>query len=366
MQQQNTREKKSKAPIALIAALAVLGVVASVMTSGQKRQPRALIKVQPRGIMGTSCQLVAIADKNPTAQSAIRAAERSLRLLEAKMSTWIETSELSRFNRSAVGKTALSKDTLRVFRAAKAMHTHSHGAFDVTCRPLIELWRQAAKAKTLPSATAIAAARARSNWSQITLHTDGAQKSAATARVDLGGIAKGFAIDRALSAMKARGAKGGLVDIGGDMRVFGDPPSGKHWTIHVRSPFKRGQTIATLALKKGAVCTSGNYARYVEIGGKRFSHILDPKSGRPVDRVPSVTVIADDAMTADGWATALSVLGKGGLKRLPAGIDAMLIDGQTKRATATAGFVAKLTIKPKLPISIMGNKTLDHGARSKP
>ena len=173
-------------------------------------------------------------------------------------------------------------------------------------------------------------------------------------RVDLGGVAKGYGIDRAVAAMREAGVAGGLVDVGGDLRVFGKPPRGDRWEVMVRSPLTKG-TIVTLKLTESAVCTSGSYFRFVKIGGRRFSHIIDPRSGQPAAGVASATVLAPDAATADGWATALSVLGQDGLELLPKQAEAMLVIGSkdAPRAVVTPGLKAAIVAGPPYPTTVV-------------
>lgn len=305
----------------------VLGVVAFWQTGGGGA-PRRVLTREPQGVMGTSCQLIAIAapDEPERAPLALAGAEAELRRIEALMSTWIEASELSRFNAAEAGEEiALSPDTLVVLRSARAEHARTDGTFDVTCRPLIELWRDAGKSGVMPVDAAISAARGASSWADIDLRDTSAIKSRGTARVDVGGNAKGYAIDLAVRAMQAAGARGGLVDVGGDLRFFGEAPDGVAWTIDIRHPDGRSVYRSLALTGDRAVCTSGNYARFAEIGGRRFSHIIDPRSGWPADATPSVTVIGPDTLTVDTWATALSVLGPEGLARLPENLDALIL-----------------------------------------
>jgi len=232
--------------------------------------------------------------------------------------------------------------------AARDAAEATDGAFDVTCRPLIELWRDAGKHGTLPEVARREEARASSRWKLITLLTDGAVKQSDTARVDLGGIAKGYAIDRAVEIVRRADPSGGLVDIGGDLACFGKPADRKFWSVDLRDPFSE-EPLGTLQLGEGAACTSGNYERFAEIEGRRYSHILDPRTGMPAEAVPSVTVVSRSAMTADIWATALSVLGPDGFGRLPEGVEALIVtgDSQAERIFATPGFRALL----KQPLS---------------
>ena len=268
-------------------------------------------------VMGTHTQLTVVshADEPDRAERALKAAADALRDVEAKMSSRRGGSDVSRLNAAAPGQAvALSADTLAVLLAAHTLAGQTQGAFDVTCRPVIELWKQAAADGRLPTKQQLVAARAASGWADIELRDGGAVKRRRTAGVDLGGIAKGFAIDRAVEAMVAAGCAGGLVNVGGDVRCFGVRPGRKGWSVAVENPFHPGSgRIAYLLVNDAAVCTSGDYRRYAVIEGRRCSHIVDPRTALPADKSSSVTVVAPTATAADAWATALSVLGPAGL-----------------------------------------------------
>lgn len=339
--------------LAILGAVAGLTAVAVWVTS---RDPRLVAVVSnPARVMGTTCTLVAVVPvrRQEAGQRALREAEAALRRVEAHMSTHLERSELSRLNDAPAGQSvSLSADTLAVLAAARSFHAATAGAFDATCRPLVELWRDTARAGSLPAPTAILQARARSRWDLLDLLPEGAVKRGAGVRVDLGGIAKGWGVDQAAEALEQSGVRGGMVEVGGDLRVLGVQPTGAAWPVDVRHPFADG-VLTTLRLSGGAVATSGNYARFSVIEGRRYSHIIDPRSGWPADTTPSVTVVAPDAMTADPWATALSVLGPPGLALLaeqPA-IHAMLITGTPERCAihTTPAFGNLLATPPTLP-----------------
>lgn len=328
---------------ALIVALAALVSVGLWKTRGG-RGPRREAVVRPiDGLMGTTAQVAAVvpSGRGAAAEPLLREAEQTLRRVEARMSTWLADSETGRFNAAPAGcHVPLSPEVLELLRTARQAAADTGGAFDVTCRPLIELWREAGRRGKLPADAELAAARAASNWDLIELDDAGAVKRSDTARVDLGGIAKGHAIDRALDVLKRDGRlEGGLVDVGGDLACFGRPPSGDRWGVDVQDPFGDG-VLLRLRIPGGAVCTSGGYARYVEIEGTRYSHILDPRTTRPANATRSVTVVAPTAVMADVWATALSVLGVEGFSRLPDGAEAMIIEGDqdTPRLRCTPGF----------------------------
>lgn len=322
----------------LLAALVGLTGVALVAT---RRDGRLVTVVRrPERVMGTSCTLLAVvpASRTSDGRRALERAEAALRGVEARMSVHLERSEVGRLNRAAAGETVrLSPDTLAVLAAALRIHRDSEGAFDVTCRPLLELWRERARIGRLPSSEELIAARGKSSWQQLALLSDGVRKLGSGVRVDLGGIAKGWGVDAAVGVLEAAGCVGGLVEVGGDLRLWGTRPEGGAWPVEVRDPFADA-VMVTLRLSAGAVCTSGNYARGVEVGGRRYSHVVDPRTGWPADAVPSVTVAAADALTADAWATALSVLGPDGLNLLPADgrVEALLVTGTPQRCEVHA------------------------------
>ena len=329
---------------------ALLGAIPAC--ESKAKAPPTAVRYTPPAIMGTQCAMTAVVDPNSdvSAKDALLKAEKALRAIEFRMSTYIQLTELSRLNAAEAGQTVkLSAGTLEVLRLAKRLHEQTDKAFDATCLPLFLLWGRAGKAKHLPTEAELAAARGACGWDKFELLASGARKTDANAGLGLGGIAKGYAIDRASETLRKAGCTGGLVDVGGDIHCFGRSPSRGRWRVAIRNPFGAQQFFGTLELTDRAVCTSGNYERFTEIEGKRYSHIVDPRTGRPVDFAPSVTVVAPTAAVADGWATALSVLGKKGLELLDAdsGIEAMIVQGgpDDYEIHQTPGF-AKLLLKP--------------------
>jgi len=330
---------------ALLAASVAALLLACQGTSESRKGSLQVFVSEPVGVMGTQTSLAVVL---PSAEAKrgrdiLGSVEAELRRVETLMSTWIEGSEISRLNAAPADQlVSLSADSLAVLRVARRLFDQTKGAFDVTCRPLIERWRLAGHEAKLPTEEDLAERRLASDWSQIDLSERWARKSRSTASVDLSGIAKGYAIDQALLVMRHSGAAGGLVEVGGDLRVFGVGPGGEEWSVGIRNPFE-DRAWGEMKLGDGAVCTSGDYARYVEIDGQRYSEIIDPRSGRPAEAASSVTVVADNAMTADAWATALTVLGPGGLELLPTGerIEALIVsvdEAGSHQVRASRGF----------------------------
>lgn len=320
----------------------------AVLQIADQRQTPSAVQIEPLGLMGTVSKLVLVTDGSDaeTAVEHLAAAESDLRRLEALLSTWIDASAISRLNASPAGQVEpVGPELAEILELAQRLHTATGGAFDITTRPLVELWRQAERIGSVPSPEAIETARTESSWRQIQLQNGGVRKVADSVRFDVDGIAKGWAIDRALGRLALSGAPGGMVEIGGDLRLFGHAPDGRPWIVAVQSPFT-DETWAEIEMLDGAVCSSGDYARFLTIGGERFSHILDPRTGRPTAETRAVTVIGPDAATADAWATALSVLGVAGLDRLAVDgdLEAMVVSGgpDDYQVTLTSGFSQRL------------------------
>jgi thiamine biosynthesis lipoprotein len=313
----------------------------------------------PRGIMGTECELKAVArgsNRDLRANGALARAEDTLRNVESLMSVHIDASELSRFNAGDKGEYRFSPELMKVLSTAEQFHKQTDGTFDVTCYPLIQLWKRCKTDGRLPSEAEIAEVRRLVGMKHLRIGSDGVTKLSDGVSVDLGGIAKGYAIDRAIEAMIEAGADGGLVNVGGDLRCFGLGKDNEPWPVKIRHPFDKSRICATLSVTAAAVATSGDYHRYFEISGKLYSHIVDPRTGKalPQGHAPSVTVVSlpvgdapPSAAAADAWATAISVLGPKGIELIDAhtGLEAMLITGTPDEHTihTSKGFKSLLS-----------------------
>ena len=261
-------------------------------------------------VMGTEAAVLVYAPGPAAAREMIAPAVSRVRSVEKTMSTYRPESEISRLNRlGARQPVKLSPATLKVLDMAVRFSRRSGGAFDVTYAPLRTLWRKAQREGILPTQEQINEARRAVGSDKLVLTDRSAQFAVDGMEVDLGGIAKGFAVDEAAEAVRAAGARSALVDIGGDMCLIGRRGDGEKWKVQLRDPRPGDNPPIYLRLADCAVATSGDYARYFSVAGQRFSHVVDPRTGRPVADVPSATVVAPDATTADALATAVSVLG---------------------------------------------------------
>jgi FAD:protein FMN transferase len=319
-----------------------------LLWSARERTPIRL-EAQPPGIMGTDVTLKVVVPASAAGRGreALYRAEAALREVETRMSVWIGTSELSQFNAAPAGEiVSLSGHTLALLHAASQFTKDSQGAFDVTCRPLLQLWRKAEGLDREPSPQELREAREKTGWRWIRLHAAGAEKLHAEVTVDPGGIGKGYAVDLAVAEMKEAGVDGGLVECGGEIRVFGTTEQGRPWRIALQDPSGREGpgAFGTLLCTDAAVSTSGDYERYYTVQGKRRSHIIDARTGMPVESVPQVTVVASSATVSDGWSTALSVLGPSGLELLPEGVEALIVttENEVTLIHQTPGFARLL------------------------
>ncbi len=240
------------------------------------------------------------------------ALDASLAASIAALSQWEPDSALSRFNRAPLGEwVALDPILAEVLAAALAVGTASGGAFDPAAGALTELWGFGTRGRRadVPDDASITAAQAASGVSGIDLDGRRARRLRAVA-LDLSGIGKGHAVDRLAVTCRAHGCTDFLVEIGGEYVGAGIRPDGQPWWVELENPPLIALPPLRIAAHGIAVATSGDYRRYIPTGNERLGHTLDPRTGRPIaNGVVSVSVVAADGMTADAWATALTVLG---------------------------------------------------------
>ena len=292
------RSKPGKLGLGVVIVLAVLFTVLTIQR--QKVQPLKRSQM----IMGTMVEITVI----PPDDEAIKAAFEEIKKVDVLMSTYKENSEVSILNRE--GENRLSAETLQVIREAINFSEITGGAFDITCRPLINLWKKAKKEKVIPSPEQIKEALSLVGYEKILLEGEMVRFKQKGMQIDLGGIAKGYAVDRAIEALRKNGIRRALVNAGGDLYALGSGPGGEKWQVGIQDPRQENKLLGIIKVKDAGVATSGDYRRYFTIEGRRFSHIVDPKTGQTVQDVPmSVTVIAPDATTTDALATGVFVLG---------------------------------------------------------
>ena len=267
-----------------------------------------------RVVMGTFAHIIAVAADSKTANAGIEAAFGQLKRVDEVMSDYKNDSQLSRVNRDAFSKPVpVDDDLFEVLTLASEYSKQTSGAFDVTIGPVVGLWRKAGATGLVPTAAELAQARAKVGHQKLIFDEENKTVRFAVEGMllDLGGIAKGYAIDLAVEAMQKVGAVGGLVDVGGDIRCFGQPSKTKDtWLVGLQNPDVEDELLLVLKLRDVTVATSGNYHRFALIDGKRYSHIINPQAGSSADELVSVSIVARTATAADALATAVSVLGR--------------------------------------------------------
>jgi len=305
--------------------------------------------------MGTTWSVTLAASGRTRAdlRAARAAIEGQLEAVDARMSTWRADSELSRFNRhESLAPFPLSVETLSVLALAREVSERTGGAFDVTVAPLVAAWGFGAGARPPgqgPDARELAALRERVGFRLLELDPAAgtARKLDPRLRCDLSAIAKGFAVDQVTRALAASGWTDLLVEVGGEVRARGERPGGGAWRVGIERPDVEGRTVsARVALADRALATSGDYRSFYESGGRRVTHIVDPRSGRPIEsRLASVSVVHPEAAVADAWATAIAVLGpdEGRARAEAAGLEIYLL-----LRTEAGGFEARAT--PGFPL----------------
>jgi FAD:protein FMN transferase len=303
-----------------------------------------------RILMDTQVTVTVVSRSRDSAEKAIDAAFSEIKNIESLTNFYAADSEISLINKNAaISPTKVAPEVLELIGKALSVSERTDGAFDITIGAVTELYDFHRKIK--PEKSALLKNLTLVNYRDVTVN-----RSASTIYlrkkgmlIDTGGITKGYAADKAVTALRRMGIMSGLVAIAGDIKAFGRKPDSTPWQIGIRNPRAENHEddiMATLPLGDMAISTSGDYERFFLVGGVRYHHLLDPRTGFPAGGCRSVTVIANEAAFADAFATAAFVLGpdKGTkvLERL--GFDGLIVDSEGKMHF-TAGMKEKVAIK---------------------
>ena len=273
--------------------------------------------------MAAEHDLQLFASSGQLAERVAEAAIADVARIEAKYSRYRDDSVTTRINRAAGReRVAIDAETAALLRYADQCFRLSEGRFDITSGVLRRVWDFRAKPARVPSADALAAARASIGWSDIEWDDHGVRLPREGMEIDFGGIGKEYAADRAATICSARGIAHALVNLGGDVRTIGGQPDGSPWLVGIRDPRAPYRAVALLEVDDGAVATSGDYERYFDLDGRRYCHILDPRSGMPVTHWQSVSVVAPLCVVAGSCATIAMLFEE----RAPAFLDAQSFD----------------------------------------
>lgn len=269
------------------------------------------------GIFGTTYHInVVLPEDEQRLQTLAQGIEQELEKVDQAMSTWKPDSELSLLNQKPdqTEWTTLSAPLFEVIQTAQEISELSDGAFDITIGPIVNLWGfgPEARPEQVPSDEELSALRRVTGWEFLELDPGKrAIRSTEPQYLDLSAIAKGYGVDAVARYLDSEGVDAYLVEIGGEVRVAGRKPGGDAWRLAVEEPTEGERRVnKVVALQEKAMATSGDYRNYYESEGQRYSHTIDPDTGKPITHnLASVTVLADDCMTADALATAFNVMG---------------------------------------------------------
>ncbi|AZG72449.1 FAD:protein FMN transferase [Shewanella livingstonensis] len=265
--------------------------------------------------MGTTYHIkVVINDKLPEAQLLQAEIDMALEVVNDQMSTYRSDSELSKFNQLQVQQSVnVSADTIKVIEEGIRLYHETDGALDITLGPVVNLWGFGPDKRptTIPTQAQIDAAKAKMGIKELTINGLMLTKHNADLYVDLSSIAKGFGVDKIASILNKYQVSGYLVEIGGELNIKGTKADNTPWRVAVEQPTSAGQAVQQV-IEPGtmSLATSGDYRNFYQENGERFSHLIDPRNGYPIKhQLASATVLHSSCMTADGYATAMMVLG---------------------------------------------------------
>jgi thiamine biosynthesis lipoprotein len=277
--------------------------------------------------MASDCAVHLCAETTEDARRLALAAEAEVHRIECRYSRYRDDSELTRINKvaQAGGDTEVDPETAGLLAYAKACFAKSHGAFDISSGLLRAAWNFAVP--RLPDQAAIDALLPRIGLDDVSISDGRLHFAHAGIELDFGGLGKEYAADRAAEVCRHLGARHGFVDLAGDIRVIGPQPDGQPWIIGIRHPRDPDRLVAQIPLHDGALATSGDYERFIEVDGRRYCHILDPRTGWPGHGLSSVTVIAERCLVAGSLSTAAIAMGAAGAAWLRAlGVRHIAID----------------------------------------
>lgn len=298
--------------------------------------------------MGTMVSITAVASDKETGRKAIQAGFDEIKRLERMLSTWVASSELSQVNAEA-GRhpVRVSRETFEIVAKSLEIARLTDGGFNIAVGPAVELW-SVTERQFVPNNRELEELKDLVDWTSIQLDPD--KRSIFLPRrgmkIDVGGIGKGYAADRAAMEMKRTGAQGGIVALAGDIKAFGALPNAEGFPVGIKHPRQEEALIAEIDLRDEAISTAGDYERFFERDGIRYHHILDPKTLQPARTCQSVTVIGREGTQVDGLDTGIFVLGpERGMalvERLP-GVEAVIVDDQG-RVMVSSGLRTRLRV----------------------
>jgi len=303
--------------------------------------------------MGTEASCKLMLPASVTADEVETIVRGTYSQVNTALSTWSPDSEISSLNRApADSQVTISPLLHTCLLVSQKLQKDSGNAFDPTAESLMRLWGFYQRQGVLPSAASLDSARADLGRWHLVENSNVIVKEKAGTRFDLGGIAKGLAVDVAVSRLRDAGVQNGLIDLGGNLYCLGGAPGRQDWRVGIRNPHNRDELFATVTISEESVATSGSYERFVMIDGRRFGHIMNPATGHPAEGILSATIIAPEGILADGLSTTLFVLGQEKawpfLEKHYPQVEAILVvpgpDGEKDAVIVTPGLAGRIAL----------------------
>jgi len=286
--------------------------------------------------MGSRFDITVVERDSITANSFINIAIEEITRIERLISSWDYNSQTSQINRNAgVKPTNVDNELFDLIERAVAISKLTDGAFDITYASMDKVWKFDGSVASMPAKEEILASVSKVGFQNIELDkkNNSVFLKYEGMKIGFGAIGKGYAADKAKQLLISKGVSAGIISASGDMNTWGKQPNGNEWKVAITNPLNKNKVFALMPISNGAVVTSGNYEKYIKIDGKRYAHIIDPRTGYPSSGIISVTVFAKSAELADALATSVFVMGAHtGLDRinqLPQ-IECIIIDDKGK------------------------------------
>ncbi|MCF2443460.1 FAD:protein FMN transferase [Dyadobacter sp. CY345] len=290
----------------------IVSIIFALLLCSLQMANAQVIRKRTTLLMGSRFDITIVAQDSLSAEDNIDTVIAEISRIENLISDWKETSQVSEVNRNAgIKPVKIDKEVFELTKRAIRFSEITNGAFDISFGSMEKVWKFDGSMKEIPSAETVQRSVAKVGYKNIILDSTNSTifLKLEGMKIGFGSIGKGYAADRGRNIMMARGIKAGIVNASGDMSTWGKQPNGKDWIVGITNPFDTEKLLGKIALKQAAVATSGNYEKFVEIEGKRFSHIINPLTGYPATGVASVTVVGPEAEMANGFSTSLVVLG---------------------------------------------------------
>lgn len=271
-------------------------------------------------LMGSRFDITVVANDSIQANKYIDTAVAEISRIENLISSWDELSQTSEINKNAgIKPVKVDAELFELIERAIGISKLTDGAFDISYASMDKIWKFDGSMTQMPSEEEVTESVSKVGYQNIVL-----DKSKSTVflklkgmKIGFGAIGKGYAADKTKKLLISKGVVAGIINASGDMNTWGKQPNGKDWKVAITNPLNKNKVFAFLPIKNGAVVTSGNYEKYVNFNGKRYTHIIDPRTGYPSSGIISVTVLAPKAELADALATSVFVMGKDiGLDRI--------------------------------------------------